>query len=97
MDFTAIVTALGPSLVPFLGNFAQSMKTTTAPAPAPAVVPAGTSPHPDAAIKDLQTLLNNPTLGLNISPPLKVDGWLGPKTDAAIESAIAKLKAAGIG
>jgi hypothetical protein len=94
MDFTAILTAIGPSLVSLLANTASSFKTTTAPSTAPANPPSGTVPVPDAALKDLQTLLN---AALKLNPPLKVDGWLGPKTDAAIEQAIAMLKAAGIG
>ena len=94
-------TALLPALIQLLSTLGANLKTPSPPGPPltpdtplPAGLPPGVVPVPDAAIKALQALLN--TL-LALDPPLVVDGWLGPKTDAAIMDGIAKLKAAGVG
>lgn len=88
MNWATLVSALLPLL--------QSLGSTfKAPAPPPTsgtvAIPAATA---DKAIKDLQAFLNS---ALALNPPLRVDGWLGPKTDAAIEAGIAQLRSAGIG
>lgn len=88
------LSAILPFILAILQSAASTWKTDKPPAPPPTTIPAGTVPVPDEAIKSLQTFLNA-VLALN--PPLKVDGWLGPKTDAAIEEGIARLKASGIG
>lgn len=84
MDLTAIVTALGPTIVSFLKNLADSIQTPTAPTATTKVS------VPSAAIRDLQAFLNT---ALKLDPPLAVDGWLGPKTEAAIEQGITMFKA----
>lgn len=88
MDLAAILTALQPTITSFLRNLSDGIQTPTAPTATTKVS------VPNAAIKDLQTFLN---AVLKIDPPLVVDGWLGPKTDAAIEQGIALLKTAGFG
>lgn len=87
---------IAPFVVAFLQNAITSWHTPTAPVPAPAPAP---SAGPDQFIRDLQALLNTlNTMGLiSLPAPLAVDGWLGDKTRAAGEQAIAKIKAlAGI-
>jgi peptidoglycan hydrolase-like protein with peptidoglycan-binding domain len=93
-------TALLPALVQLLSSLSAGLFTPVPPGPPitpttplPSGPPPGVVPVPDAAIKALQALLN--TL-LALNPPLAIDGWLGPKTDAAIMDGIAKLKAAGV-
>ena len=79
-----------PLVTSFLQNFAKNAATPTQPPPYSEPM----APIPSAAIKDLQRALN---LILELNPPLDVDGWLGEKTEAAIEQAIAKLHSLGIG
>ncbi len=88
MDLLAILKAVGPALISLLSNVATSLKTDEPPAPS------GTTPHPVEAIRHLQALLN---VALGLNPPLREDGWLGPKTEAAIEAGIVKLRSFGIG
>ena len=88
MDFAALFQLASPIIISLLGNMQSSLHTPAQPPPD------ATIPIPNAAIKDLQALLNT-VLALN--PPLAVDGWLGPKTNDAIEAGIAKLKGMGIG
>jgi hypothetical protein len=85
------LTSLAPTLVALLKSLGDYFRTPAAPSPAP---PASDSLAPDQAIKDLQAFLNS---ALSLNPPLAVDGWLGPKTDAAIEAGIARLRSYGIG
>ncbi len=84
-----------PALLALLGSLKSTFVSPTPPvaptAPGTVAVPA---PAADQAVKDLQSFLNT---ALALNPPLVVDGWLGPKTDAAIEAGIAQLRAAGIG
>src|SRR5260221_272784 len=94
-------TALLPALIQLLSTLRAELHSPAPPGapltpdtPLPAGCPPGIVPVPDASIKALQALLN---MVLALDPPLAVDGWLGPKTDAAIMDAIAKLKAAGVG
>lgn len=85
--------ALIPSLVSLLKSLSDSFGTHSPNAPkVPNILVPGAAA--DQAVKDLQQFLN---LALGLNPPLVVDGWLGPKTDAAIEQGIAMLKAAGVG
>lgn len=95
MDWSALLKAVGPTLISLLGNTVSNLGTPIAPPTTPsAPVPSGAVAHPSAAVKDLQILLN---LALALNPPLVADGWLGPKTEQAIETGIAKLKSLGIG
>lgn len=91
-----IVTILKqvPTIVSLLENITKAFASDTPPPSPPAVIPPGTAAHPSAAIKDLQALLNKL---VKPTPPLDEDGWLGPKTEAAIEGGIAMLKAQGVG
>ena len=93
MDFALMFQAVAPILVSLLSNTAGALKTDT---PIPTIAPVVTVSARKAsrAIADLQAVLNT---ALSLYPPLAVDGWLGPKTEAAIEQAIAKLKSVGIG
>jgi hypothetical protein len=91
------LTSLFPTLAALLKSLADLLRT---PAPVPVPVPTPDNPPPlnpqapNQAIKDLQTFLN---AALSLNPPLVVDGWLGPKTDAAIEAGIVKIRSYGIG
>ncbi len=85
MDWTAVLKLAVPYLVPLLQSTVTNLGTSAPPSP--------TVAHPSDAIKHLQTLLNA-VLALN--PPLEPDGWLGPKTEAAIEAGIAKLTSLGV-
>jgi hypothetical protein len=90
-----------PALLALLKSLGDVFRSSSPPPP-PVVVsvpdPTQRPPllmvAPDQAVKGLQTFLN---AVLQINPPLAVDGWLGPKTDAAIEAGIARLKTFGIG
>lgn len=95
MDWNALLKTVGPTLISLLNNTVAGLGSASPSPPAPTIgVPAGAVAHPSAAIKDLQTFLN---LALALSPPLVADGWLGPKTEQAIEAGIAKLKSLGVG
>lgn len=95
MDWNSLLRSVGPTLISILDSTVASFGTTKPPpATPPATVPPGTVPHPSNAIKGLQSLLNTV---LTLDPPLTVDGWLGPKTEAAIEAGIVKLRSFGIG
>lgn len=99
MDFMAIFQAVSPVLISLLSNTSTALKSSVAPpVPEPGTVFGVSAPVADQAIKDLQAGLNAAALMnfLTISPPLVVDGWLGPLTDAAIEQAITKLKGIGL-
>jgi hypothetical protein len=78
-----------------VAGLVNMFKATTAAAPVtvPAVPATDTAPavpavtkKPSATIKSMQHLLNQV---VKPQPPLKEDGWLGDKTEAAIASAIA--------
>ncbi len=56
---------------------------TTAPSSTPKTIQAG----PSQTVKNLQTALN----ASGTSPSLTVDGYFGPKTEAALKAAAAKL------
>lgn len=92
MNLTMILKQV-PTIVSLLGNLTKAFASDIPPPSPPAVIPPGTTAHPSAAIKDLQTLLNKL---VKPTPLLDEDGWLGPKTEAAIERGIAMLKAQGI-
>jgi len=68
---------------------ALSQVTKPDPTPDPGAVTPPTPPSVTAkaseAVKQLQTVLNSV---LNLNPPLVVDGYLGPKTEAAIMAAL---------
>lgn len=90
----ADVIAQAPTVISLLKNVIETFGALSPPKPAPDVVPPGTVAHPSAAIRDLQHLLN---AVVKPSPPLAEDGWLGPQTEAVIETGIAMLKTKGIG
>lgn len=96
-----LAVKLAPSLLsalaeyPFartvISDIVGSLKVTTAP-PTPPPPPTGTVAHPGQTgpsefVKSIQSWLNT-----NAPPavPLKVDGWLGPKTEAAMKSLLAR-------
>lgn len=87
MDWSLILKVGGPIIVSLLKNLSTGL-ATDAP-----VTPSTTVRMPSQAIKDLQKLLN---LVVDPHPPLVVDGWVGPKTEEAIQIGIAKLKESGI-
>lgn len=87
-DWGAIIKLVGPTLISLLSNTASGLGSVNPPAAGGHL--AAASP----AIKDLQKFLN---IALTLNPPLIEDGWLGPKTEEAIEAGIAKLRSAGIG
>lgn len=93
LDLTTILGA-APQVISLLKSVIETFGSIAPPAPAPTTVPPGAIAHPSQAIKDLQTLLN---VVVKPTPPLEVDGWLGPQTEAVIETAIGLLKAKGIG
>ncbi len=79
MDFITF----GQTILSLLNYASNNWKTTTAPNKSTTV------PHPSQAIKDLQALLNKV---LNLNPTLIEDGWLGPKTETAIEQGITLIR-----
>lgn len=89
MDWATILKVGGPVILSLLKNLGTGLATD-----APPTTPGTAVKVPSKAIKDLQQLLN---IIIQPNPPLEVDGWLGPQTEAAIEAGIAKLRAAGIG
>ncbi len=90
MDWTMLARVGGPIVVSLLKNLGTGLATDSPAGPGGAV----NVKVPSRAIKDLQALLN---IIVRPDPLLKVDGWLGPRTEEAIEAGIAKLKASGIG
>lgn len=78
MNWSLIITAVLPELINLL-------KTTSATTPTPVT----TSAKPSETVKMLQQLLNQ---FVQPNPPLAEDGWLGPKTDQALQAAITKLQ-----
>ncbi len=74
-------------LLRLLPELMKAMSATSAPIPTTETV--RVTKGPSDAIRQLQALINKfdpPT------PRLAEDGWLGPKTEAAIASAVAKLR-----
>lgn len=88
MAISPAIIAIAPQLIDVLTSVVKGMKTETAPSPVETVR------HPSEAIRHLQALMNR---ALKPNPPLQEDGWLGPRTEEAIDKAIALLQAAGIG
>lgn len=93
MNWSAIMKLVGPTLVRLLQSTIENFGSTNEP-DQPATVPSGVVPKANEAIKHLQAFLN---LALGLNPKLEEDGWLGPRTEAAIDQGIAKLKSLGIG
>ena len=93
MDWTTLARVDGPIVISLLKNLGTGLATDS-PAGPVKEIPEGAVKVPSRAIKDLQALLN---IIVRPDPLLKVDGWLGPRTEEAIEAGIAKLKASGIG
>jgi hypothetical protein len=93
MDFSLLLKIAAPLIVSLLSNTAGTLKTDNPPLPDVPLI-AVPKAKASAAIADLQRLLNAVA---DPQPPLEVDGWLGPQTEAAIELGITKLKSFGIG
>jgi len=93
MNWGLLIAQLAPTIISLLSNTSSALKTDT-PISIEATALAISPPKASEAIKDLQKLLN---VALMLNPPLDVDGWLGPKTENAIEMGIYKLKTMGIG
>lgn len=83
-----------PLVIPFLQSMVKNYFSATQPTSVATVTTTATmvSKRSDA-IAALQTLLNHL---LKLDPPLEADGWLGKKTEDAINQGIAALKAQGI-
>lgn len=93
MNWSAIMKLVGPTLIGLLQSTVANFGSANAPEQ-PATVPISVVPKANDAIKHLQAFLN---IALSLNPKLDEDGWLGPKTEAAIDAGIAKLKSLGIG
>lgn len=93
MNWSAILKLVGPTLVGLLQSTVANFGSPSAPPPVSSVPPS-VVPKANDAIKHLQAFLN---VALGLDPKLNEDGWLGPKTEAAIDAGIAKLKSLGIG
>jgi hypothetical protein len=93
MPWELIIKTAMPLIVSLLSNTAGTLKTINPPLPDAPLIAVPTA-KASAAIADLQRLLNAVA---DPQPPLVVDGWLGPRTEEAIELGIAKLKSFGIG
>ena len=93
MDWALLARVGGPIVISLLKNLGTGLATDSPVGPI-GKVPEGAVKVPSRAIKDLQALLN---IVVQPTPLLAVDGWLGPRTEEAIEAGIAKLKASGIG
>jgi hypothetical protein len=89
-DLNSLLSVLAPLLASLANVFKTPAPLPVTPVPDNPLVPA----KANQAIKDLQAFLNT---ALSLNPPLRVDGWLGPKTDAAIEAGIARIRSFGIG
>jgi hypothetical protein len=93
MDWAMLAKVGGPLILSLLKNLGTGLATDSPVGPVKEV-PEGTVKVPSRAIKDLQALLN---VIVKPDPLLAVDGWLGPRTEEAIEEGIAMLKKSGIG
>ncbi len=91
MNWGFLIAQLAPSIISLLSNASGALKTDVPISNSTVIVSA---PKSSEAIKALQSLLNT-ALGLNA--PLVEDGWLGKKTENAIEQAIIMLRNYGIG
>ncbi len=91
MNWGLLIAQLAPSIISLLSNTSSILKSDT-PIPIEANALSISPPKASEAIKNLQKLLNT---ALILNPPLVEDGWLGPKTEAAIEAGIARLKSFG--
>lgn len=89
MNWGFLIAQLAPSIISLLSNASGALKTDVPISNSTVIVSA---PKASEAIKALQSLLNT-ALGLN--PPLVEDGWLGPKTEAAIMTGVARLRSFG--
>lgn len=82
---TSVVSSL-PSLSTVINDVVKALQVQTSPV----VTPVGNTPiKPSETVKTLQRLLNQ---FVQPNPPLQEDGWLGPKTEAAINQAIQMAK-----
>lgn len=93
MNWSAIMKLIGPTLVRLLQSTIENFGSTTVPPPVSSAPPS-VVPKANDAIKHLQAFLN---VALSLNPKLEEDGWLGPRTEAAIDLGIEKLKSLGIG
>lgn len=91
MNWGFLIAQLAPSIISLLSNTSGALKTNE-PIPAKTSALSISPVKASEAIKALQSLLNT-ALGLN--PPLVEDGWLGPKTEAAIMTGVARLRSFG--
>lgn len=89
MNWGFLVAQLAPSIISLLSNASGALKTDAPVNNSTVVVSA---PKASEAIKALQSLLNT---ALDLNPPLAEDGWLGPKTEAAILTGVARLRSFG--
>jgi hypothetical protein len=84
------IAQVAPFVIDLLGNLKTAWKTDV---PVSLQAPHN-EPAASDAIRNLQALLNKFVVP---SPDLKVDGWLGPKTEKAINDGIAMLRTLGVG
>lgn len=89
MDWAALIKGV---IAVGLPELIKLLKVTTNPTqpstPTPLPVPvAAVLGKPSEMVKTIQTILNQ-----FMAAGLRVDGWLGPKTEAAFVAAIAKAK-----
>lgn len=91
MNWGFLIAQLAPSIISLLSNTSSALRTSE-PIPAKTNTLSISPIKASEAIKALQSLLNT-ALGLN--PPLVEDGWLGPKTEAAIMTGVARLRSFG--
>lgn len=96
INWAAIVDTIAPEVIKLFGKTTAPAQPPAPPPSTPVVAPVpnpGTSVvlnrAPSAAIRELQHILNET---VHPQPPLKEDGWLGPKTERALLQGLAMAK-----
>ncbi len=82
-----------PTIIKVVKELTGSLKQTTAPTPSEpmpgTVPPPQVNRAPSETVRAVQKLLNQ---FVKPQPPLKEDGWMGAKTEAAIDQALEMAK-----
>ena len=98
MNWGLLIAQLAPTIISLLSNTSSVLKTDT---PLPDISEKtevfSISISPQELLNLTRTLQKALNIALILNPPLVEDGWLGPKTEAAIEAGIARLHNLGIG
>lgn len=84
-NIISTVVATLPNLSTLVTDLTKALQVQTTPVPSTATLALAGQGKPSDTVKTIQRLLNQ---FVKPNPPLKEDGWLGPKTEAAIQQAL---------